>query len=206
MKKIISIGSHPDDVEQGMGGSLAKHSDKGDEVHIILCTLGGVSGEPKIREEEAQMAARILNADLHVLDYPVYKLNKPSIEFSKIISKVLEEMHPYRVYTHSPFDYHQVHAAVSESVITAAIEIGQLLFYEDISSTDPQFRPNAYVDITEYIDLKIKSLDAHRTQLSKSYLQSNVLRSLASTRYFMSKIGLNPNGMAEAFTIHKFIV
>ena len=52
---VASIGAHPDDVELGMGGTLAKHSKRGDEIHIITCILGigGISGDPKIREEEA---------------------------------------------------------------------------------------------------------------------------------------------------------
>jgi LmbE family N-acetylglucosaminyl deacetylase len=37
---VASIGAHPDDVELAMGGTLAKHSNRGDEIHIIVCTLG----------------------------------------------------------------------------------------------------------------------------------------------------------------------
>ena len=53
--RVVSIGAHPDDVELGMGGTLAKHSKRGDEIHIITCTLGigGTSGDPKAREKEA---------------------------------------------------------------------------------------------------------------------------------------------------------
>lgn len=208
IKKIVSIGAHPDDVEQGMGGTLAKHRDKEDDVHIILCTLGigGGSGDPKKREMEAGAAAHILGAELHSLDYPVLKLNKPSIEFEKVVKKAIDDINPDRVYTHSPFDYHQIHSAVSECATRAAKEVKQILFYEDISSTNPDFKPNAYVDITNYIDLKLKSIDAHGTQSSKLYLQSNLTRSLACVRYSLGKLGSDPNGMAEAFTIHKFII
>jgi len=207
-KKIVSIGAHPDDVEQGMGGTVAKHSDKGDDVHVIVCTLGigGGSGDPNMREEEARVAAHILGAKLHSLDYPVLKLNKPSIEFENVMKKAIDKIDPDRVYVHSPFDYHQVHAVVSECATIAAKDVKQLLFYEDISSTNPDFKPNSYVDITNYIDLKLKSIEAHGTQSSKLYLQSNITRSLAHTRYTMGKLGSNPNGMAEAFTIHKFII
>ena len=206
--RIVSIGAHPDDVEQGMGGTLAKHSDKGDNVHVILCTLGigGGSGDPNIRIEEAWAAAHILGAELHSLDYPVLKINKPSIEFENLIKKALDEVNPDRVYVHSPFDYHQIHAAVSKCATDAARDVKQLLYYEDISSTNPDFKPNAYVDITNYIDLKLKSIEAHLTQSSKLYLQSNLTRSLACVRYSLGKLGSNPNGMAEAFTVHKFIV
>lgn len=205
--KIVSIGSHPDDVEIGMGGTLAKHIDNGDDVQIILCTLGGVSGDPKQREQEARKAIYILGVKgLHVLNYPVSKLNKPTIEFEKVIKKIIEQINPDRVYTHSSFDYHQVHVAVSKSVVNAAKGVKQILFYETISSTTPEFRPNAFVDITNYMDLKIKSVTAHKTQSDRFYMQPNVIRSLANTRYVWGKVGSNSNGLAEAFRIHKLIL
>ena len=104
-----------------MGGTLAKHSQRGDDIHIILCTLGigGTSGDPKARENEASAAAKILNAKLHILDFPVVKLNRPSIEFERVLRDILNDINPYRVYTHSPFDYHQVHEAVSECATNA---------------------------------------------------------------------------------------
>jgi len=204
--KIVSIGSHPDDVEIGTGGTLAMHHDRKNSVHIIMCTLGGVSGDPKEREEEALEAARLLGATLHILDYPVSKLNKPGLEFIKIIRKAINDIYPDRIYTHSPFDYHQVHVGVSESVVQVAKDVKQILFYETISSTTPEFKPDAYVDITNYMDLKIKSVSAHKTQSNRFYIQPNVVRSLANTRYVWGKVGANSNGFAEAFRIHKFIL
>ena len=191
-----------------MGGTLAKHSKRGDEVHVILCTLGigGNSGDPKGRQEEAQAAAKILNARLHILDFPVIKLNKPSMEFEKLLKRTLDDINPNRLYTHSPFDYHQVHEAVSEGSRNAANDIEQVLFYEVISSTSPEFRANAYVDVTDYIDKKIECLAYHNTQSSKLYMQAHIIRSLAHTRYLMSKIGTRQEGMAEAFAIGRMVI
>ena len=205
--KIVSIGSHPDDVEFGMGGTLAKHKDKGDNTQVILCTLGGVSGNPKQREEEASKAAHLLGVKkLWILDYPVSKLNKPTIEFERIMKKIIDGINPHRVYTHSPFDHHQVHVSVTESVMKAANDVKQLLFYETISSTTLEFKPNAFVDITNYIDLKIKSINAHKSQSNRFYMKPNVIRSLANTRYVWGKVGTNPKGLAESFRIHKLIL
>jgi LmbE family N-acetylglucosaminyl deacetylase len=191
-----------------MGGTLAKHSKRGDEVNIILCTLGigGNSGDPKGRQEEAQAAAKILNARLHIIDFPVIKLNKPSMEFEKVLKRTLDDISPNRLYTHSPFDYHQVHEAVSEGSRNAAKDIEQLLFYEVISSTSPEFRANAYVDVTDYIDKKIECLAFHNTQSTKLYMQAHIIRSLAHTRYLMSKLGTRQEGMAEAFAIGRMVI
>jgi LmbE family N-acetylglucosaminyl deacetylase len=205
---IVSIGAHPDDVELGMGGTLAKHSKRGDEIHIILCTLGigGTSGDPKAREKEAQDAAKILNAKLHILDFPVVKLNKPSTEFEGILKRTIDDINPYRLYTHSPLDYHQVHEAVSQCAANAAEDVQQVLFYEIISSTTPEFRANAYVDITDYIDKKIECIACHNTQASKLYMQARMIRSLAHTRYLLGRIGTKQEGMAEAFTIRQMTI
>ena len=204
--KIVCITAHPDDAEMGIGGTLAKHVDNGDDVHVILTTLGGVVGPPKKREKEARLAAHILGIDdLQILNYPVQKLNKPNLEFVKVIKGILTELGPDRIYTHTLFDYHQVHVTVAESVMHAAKEIRQVLSCEVISSTTPEFNPNAFVDITDYMDLKIKSLKVHQTQSNKFYIQPNVMRSLANVRYVWGKVGKNPMGYAEAFVIRKFI-
>ena len=147
-----------------------------------------------------------MNAKLHILDFPVVKLNKPSIEFESVLKRTVDDINPDRLYTHSPFDYHQVHESVSECTKNAAKDIQQVLFYEVISSTSPEFRANAYVDITDYIDKKIECLAHHNTQSTKLYMQAHIIRSLAHTRYLMSKIGTRQDGMAEAFAIGRMVV
>ena len=208
MKRILCIAAHPDDMEMGTGGTLAKHRSIGDDVSVVICTqgIGGACGDPKTREQEAKLAANILDVKLQCLDYPILKLNKPSREFELIIKDIVEEINPDRLYTQTPFDYHQVHTSVSKCVTNAAKNIKQMLYFEDISSVSPEFKANAYVDITDYIDLKIKCLAMHCTQSNKLYIQSNVTRSLGFVRYAMGKLGTNPNGLAEAFAVQKFVL
>lgn len=203
--KIIAIGAHPDDVEIGMGGTIINHVNKGDDVIIVLTTLGGVSGDPKDRKKEAKKAAKILGVTkLKILNYSVLKLNNPENEFSKLIEKIFRREKPDRVYTHSPMDFHQVHVGVSNSVVRAAKNIKQVFFYETISSTTTEFRPNGFVDITKMINQKIKSLDVHGSQSHRFYIKPNVIKSLANTRYVWGKVGSNSKGYAEAFYIYKF--
>lgn len=207
-KKILCIGAHPDDLELGMGGTIAKHVNRNDNVHLVICTqgIGGKSGHPVLRAKEAKKSASILGAHLHLIDYPVLRLNKPSSDFKMTISKVIQSIRPDRVYTHSPHDYHQVHCTVSQSVTDVIGDVKEFIYFEIISSTTPEFKPNAYVDITDYIELKLDSLEAHQTQGSKLYVLSNTVKSLAYARYSLSKIGLKSNGMAEAFTIRRFLI
>ena len=59
---ILAFGAHPDDVELGAAGTLAKHAALGHKTAIIDLTLGemGTRGTPEIRWQEAQDAAKIL--------------------------------------------------------------------------------------------------------------------------------------------------
>lgn len=191
-----------------MGGTVAKHTRRGDDVTIVICTqgIGGDSGDPKLREIEARKSADILGAKLRILDYPVLKLNTASPEFTRLIRQVLEEFNPDRLYTHSPHDYHQVHEVVTAAVLESSQQVPQVLHFEVSSSTTSEFKPNAFVDITEFIQYKIECMRIHNTQSKKLYMQENIARSLAQSRYVLSKIGKKPNGMAEAFAISRLSI
>src|SRR5215831_13288392 len=116
--RILAIGAHADDIELAMGGTLAKHSEKGDDTHVLVCTLGNIAEIKKQREEEARNGASILGIKhFHTLDYSVFKLNdKPAPDFLKLIKNKLKEINPDRLYVHGPNDYHQVHVAVNRDV------------------------------------------------------------------------------------------
>jgi LmbE family N-acetylglucosaminyl deacetylase len=192
-----------------MAGTVAKHFSRGDSVHMVVCTLGVRDPQDNmrlIREKEAYEAARILGAKPHILDYPVLKLNRPSQDFEVILKKVIDDINPDRVYSHSPFDYHQVHESLSEITTKVTMNIKQLFYFEVVSSSTPDFRPNTFVDITDFIDLKVKSIQAHLTQADKIYIRSEVIKSLAHTRYIMSKMGPKSNGLAEAFIVGRFVL
>jgi LmbE family N-acetylglucosaminyl deacetylase len=192
-----------------MAGTVAKHFSRGDSVHMVVCTLGVRDPQDNmrlIREKEVYEAARILGAKPHILDYPVLKLNRPSQDFEVILKKVIDDINPDRVYSHSPFDYHQVHESLSEITTKVTMNIKQLFYFEVVSSSTPDFRPNTFVDITDFIDLKVKSIQAHLTQADKIYIRSEVIKSLAHTRYIMSKMGPKSNGLAEAFIVGRFVL
>jgi LmbE family N-acetylglucosaminyl deacetylase len=192
-----------------MAGTVAKHFSRGDHVHMVVCTLGIRDPQDHmklIREKETCEAARILGAKPHILDYPVLKLNKPSQDFEMVLRKVIDDINPDRVYVHSPFDYHQIHESVSKIATKITMNIKQFFYYEVVSSSTSDFRPNAFVDITDFIYLKVKSIQAHLTQADKIYIRSEVIKSLAHARYIMSKMGPKYNGLAEAFIVGRFVL
>lgn len=171
--KILAIGAHPDDVELAMAGTLIKHRKVGDDVKILICTKGGVDNNP-IRVEEAKNAVEIIGARLDIWDYPVTKLNRYNKKFSILLNDFIDSNKPDRIYVHSMYDLHQVHVNVSKCTLTASKNIKQIIFYESLSSTTKDFKPNAYVDITNEIEEKIRSIETHRTQTHRLYMHRRV--------------------------------
>ena len=59
---ILAFGAHPDDVELGCAGTLAKEISLGKTVGIIDLTQGelGTRGSAELRRQESQEAARLL--------------------------------------------------------------------------------------------------------------------------------------------------
>jgi len=71
MVDILAIGAHPDDIEFGCGGILAKAAAEGKSVALVDLTLGekGTHGTPEVRREEGRQAAALIQAERIVLDF-----------------------------------------------------------------------------------------------------------------------------------------
>ena len=67
---LVAFGAHPDDIEFGCGGIIARESQAGRPVHFVVCSRGeaGTNGTPKERTAETQQAAKLLGATLEFLE------------------------------------------------------------------------------------------------------------------------------------------
>ena len=63
---LLAFGAHPDDIEFGCGGVIAREARAGRRVHFVVCSRGeaGTHGTPAVRMREAKKAARLLGATL----------------------------------------------------------------------------------------------------------------------------------------------
>jgi LmbE family N-acetylglucosaminyl deacetylase len=163
--KVLAFGAHPDDIEIGMGGTIARHADAGDRVVMAVATI---PNRRDTRRREAERAAAVLGAELMLLDIPPLGLVH-SRTTVKRFDKVLETVCPDVIYTHWNSDSHQDHNAVSMATITASRENRcALLMYEQ---TIPGgivpwgFRAQSYVDITSYMPMKMESIAMHKSQV-----------------------------------------
>lgn len=67
---LLAFGAHPDDIEFGAGGIIARETRAGRRAHFVVCSRGeaGTNGTPAQRGREAKAAAKLLGATLEFLE------------------------------------------------------------------------------------------------------------------------------------------
>lgn len=190
MNKVLVVAAHPDDEVLGCGGTIAKHTNNGDEVHLLIIAEG-VTSRDRIRDvasrcsdlailkKSAHQAKEILGASsLTIENFPDNRLD--SIDLIEIVKKVelnIQQNNPNIVYTHHCGDLNVDHRIVHNAVVVACRPLPKaltktVLFFEVPSSTEwqipgsmPPFSPNWFVDIKETFDIKLKALECYSGEL-----------------------------------------
>ena len=177
---VLAVGAHPDDVEIGVGGTLAAHADAGDRLTILTLSRGAVGGEIDVRRREAHAAAEVIGAQLVHLEFEDTFLD-PAGGVTAAVENVIADVKPDRIYTHTRSDRHQDHRAVHDATQIAARNVPNLACYQS-PSTGIEFRPNRFVDIEVFLDIKLRMLAAHTSQCHRDYLAPDLIR--ATARYW----------------------
>lgn len=127
--RIIVFGAHPDDAEYKAGGTAAKWAKLGHQVKLVSVTNGDIghwqsAGGPlaQRRTAEVKAAAKILGVTSQVLDIHDGEL-LPSLEYRKLITKLIREWQADIVISHRPWDYHPDHRYVGVLVQDAAFMV-----------------------------------------------------------------------------------
>lgn len=198
---IIVFSPHPDDAEVLMGGTIKKYTQKGHDVLIVVVT---VPNEKDKRIEESKKSAEILGARLSILDLDIYELafNRKTVE---IFDGIFRDFPPDIVYTNWIHDSHQDHVAIAQTTIAAARknECSLYMYEQALPSglTPYMFRPQVFVDISDTIETKIKSVLAHDSQV-KSFSEQWIQGIRAKATYMGFQINVK---YAEAFEVVKEI-
>ncbi|WP_317139748.1 response regulator [Microbacterium betulae] len=178
---VLAIGAHPDDVEIGVGATLVAHRAVGDTVVVLTLSRGARGGDVDRRQHESVAAAELLGARLFLEDLWDTRIAR-SDEPVDIIERVVREVRPSSVYTHSSHDRHQDHRAVHEATMVATRDIPVVGCYQSPSST-VDFRPNRFVTVDDHIEGKLRLLDCYRSQSDvRGYLKPDFV--LATARYW----------------------
>ncbi|MCU1470027.1 MAG: response regulator [Glaciihabitans sp.] len=178
---VLAVGAHPDDVELGVGGILAAHRDAGDTVVILTMSRGAKGGRPDDRQNESLRSADLLGARLFLEDLIDTEITNTGPTIS-VIERVIRQVNPTIVYTHSIHDRHQDHRAVHEATIVAARSVDTVACYQSPSAT-VDFRPSRFVSIDGFVEQKLELLACFQSQASiRKYLEPDFV--LATARYW----------------------
>lgn len=178
---VLAVGAHPDDVEIGVGGILAAHRAAGDSVTVLTLSRGGKGGEPDDRQHESLASAELLGARLFLEDLVDTEIANTGPTVS-IIERIVTEVNPTIVYTHSAHDRHQDHRAVHEATLVATRAVRTVACFQSPSST-VDFRPTRFVSIDGFTDTKLALIDCFRSQAEiRGYLDPEFV--LATARYW----------------------
>jgi bacillithiol biosynthesis deacetylase BshB1 len=185
----VCIGAHPDDVEIGMGATVAKMIREGGKVAIVDLTNGEPTphGSPEMRAAESAEAARILGAERRTLTQPNRYLFD-TVEARTELAEVLREFRPRMIFVPYADDAHPDHIAASRIALAAR-------FYAKFTKTDMRgepfypervyrymavhmrvvAEPSFIVDVSEELPVKLEALSAYASQFSANPANTDII-------------------------------
>jgi LmbE family N-acetylglucosaminyl deacetylase len=173
---VLAIGAHPDDVEVAVGGLLAAHHAAGDTITILTLSHGASDADDAQRESLA--AAELLGARLYVEDLVDSHISSSDPTVG-IIERVVREIKPTIIYTHSNHDRREDHQAVHEATLLAAGDVATIACYQSPSAT-AEFSPNRFAPIEGYVGAKLRLLSCYGSRIdSRWYLEPEQVRATA---------------------------
>lgn len=189
-RSILVLAAHPDDEVLGCGGTIARHAQAGDTVHVVILAEGITSREAHRNRDSASeglsqlayaahKASKILGAaSIELQSLPDNRMDSlDRLEVIKLVESFLGKYTPDIVYTHHSGDVNVDHRRTHESVVTACRPLPghrtrTLLFFEVASSTEwqpmgsaPAFAPNWFSDISSTLSLKLEALNAYGSEM-----------------------------------------
>ena len=200
--RILVVAPHMDDEVLGCGGIMAKYAKEGHEVYVAVVT----NGQPPLftKEEDDVDKANCLEAhkllgvkETFFLDLPAAMLDTmPKYKLNGAINKVVQKLVPDEIYIPHKGDMHFDHKMINEACMVAVRPrseeaVKRVYVYEtlsetewDVPSADNYFMPNVFVDISDYIDLKIEAMSKFSQQIIEypSPRSKEGIRSLALNR------------------------
>lgn len=208
-KIVLVVAAHSDDEVLGCAGTMAKHVFQGDEVHVLFMTdgvgsrLGKNKGMIRDREMAMNAAAKILDtASTTCLGLPDNRMDSLAlIDIVQSLETVIEKLHPEIIYTHHYGDLNVDHRLTHQAVITACRPIPggsveEILTFEVLSSTEWQspgvmpFVPNVFVDISDYMQIKLAAVEAYALEMRATPHSRSIENVESLARYRGHSIGV----------------
>jgi len=173
--RVLAFGAHPDDLEVGAGGLLARLAAEGADVTLAVVSIPSNADQRKL---EAQAGADVLDAELFILyeEKPCRVEDIPMHELVRRFDNIIGDVRPDLVITHSANDLHWDHGLVNRATVSALRRTPcDLLAFLSSPEMNAQARAigQCFADITKTMDQKIAAISAHRSQCPKLDLESS---------------------------------
>ncbi len=221
MKRILAIAPHADDEIIGLGGTLIKHIEQGDEVYICVVTRG----TPPIFSEAFMEQLRVETLKCHemlgvkhtyFLEFPSVMLDSvPRYKLNSEMAKVFDEVKPQIVYIPHFGDMQKDHALVADAAMVCIrpkyqYKVEGAYAYETLSETEwnaphsaNTFIPQRYVDVSAQFEKKIELLCCYKSQVADFPNPRSIEAVTALAKYRGATVGVH---RAEAFYVIREIL
>ena len=180
-KKFLIITAHPDDLEMACGGLVAKINASGGSVtNLILVQPSAETNKKRSMEvvkKELEKSQNILGFKSVVYNTPLHDNGRPNLTVNNNLVTYIEylsEGHDILI-SHWKEDHHQDHRACYDVARSVARKNFQQLWCMDEPPYNlhyKNFNCNQYVDITDYVDVKIKALESYETYFDKDSIDT----------------------------------
>lgn len=173
---LLVFGPHPDDLEIGMGATIAKHARLGYAVGLCDLTRGemGSNGTPEMRVAEAEEAGRVLGAAWRVnLGLPDGGLGA-TVDHLRAVATVVRKARPRAIGINAGTDRHPDHGDAHRLLTTAIFKAGLRRYVTDDEAWHAEWvcsyfindtvTPSFVVDVTETYAVKREALACHASQ------------------------------------------
>src|SRR5260370_26806560 len=229
VSRILVIDAHPDDVDFGAAGRVARWTDGGIRVVYCVVTDGDAGGsDPSVsrsdmavsrRAEQSAAAKQVGVRDLRFLGYPDGRV-EATLELRRDLARVIRQVRPDRLVCPSPErNYvrlgigHPDHRAVGSAALDAVYPDARNPFaFPDLLSAEGleawivrevrisgRAAPTPYVDVTHTFPRKMAALRAHGSQSSDRDGLEHFLRERLAQA--AARGGLPEGSLAEGFQV-----
>ncbi len=227
---ILAFGAHPDDIELGAGGTLAKAIANGKKVGIVDLTRGelGTRGSAEIRDAEAAAAGKILGLEAREnLKFADGFFTNDKVHQLEVI-KMIRKYKPEIVLCNAIDDRHIDHAKGSKLVSDSCFLSGLIKIETKLSKNEQlqeawrpkrvyhyiqwkHIEPDFLVDVSGFMDKKIEAFMAYGSQFYDP--KSNEPETPISNKNFVDGIVSRAVDMgkfigvthAEGFTTERYL-
>ena len=224
---ILAIGVHPDDVELGCSGTIAKHIALGKKVGILDLTLGelGTRGSAELRTKEANEAAKILGVSFRTQLKMKDGFFENNEEHQKQIIEIIRKHQPEIILCNAINDRHPDHGRASKLTSDACFYSGLIKIETIVDGKkqtawrpkavyhyiqDHYIHPDLVIDITDFMEIKHKAIMAFSSQFfdPNSKEPETPISSKAFIETLNSKMALWGRAIgvpyAEGFTVERY--